>query len=79
MRGYGARGAAGCVNKAIQFDREVQTPSNLFPNLQRAGIHRLEISVVGLHGSKEVSETQYLFINWRGVGRDFATVELKPK
>src|SRR6266436_523827 len=61
----------------LQFDSAVQTPSNLYPNLQRDGLHRLEIGVVGFCDGKEISEKRHLFINWRGSDKRNAIVELK--
>jgi hypothetical protein len=62
-------------NATLAFEQG--TPTNLLQNLQRPGIHRFEISVVGFVNDREISEKCYLFIDWRGPGKRTAFVELR--
>jgi hypothetical protein len=64
-------------DQVLQFEPEVGTPENLFNDLQRVGIHRFEISVVGIVDNKEVSETRHLYIDWRGPGNRTAFIKLE--
>jgi hypothetical protein len=70
------------INVAIFNDQflqfETSTPTNLLPNLQRIGIHRFEICVVAHLNERKISETKYLFIDWRGPGKRHALVQLRP-
>ena len=64
-------------DQVLQFEPEVGTPEHLFNDLQRVGIHRFEISVVGIVDNKEVSETRHLYIDWRGPGSRTAFTKLE--
>jgi hypothetical protein len=62
---------------SLQFEPGVGTPTNLLPKLQRIGMHRLEISLVGFLNGKEIFETRHLFIDWRGPGKRTAFIKLE--
>ena len=46
----------------------VATPSNLLPLLQRTGIHRFTLRLVGEYKGRQIAETKYLDVDWRGPG-----------
>jgi hypothetical protein len=52
------------------------TPANLLPLLQRHGVHRFEILLLAFHHERRISETRYLFLDWRGT---HAVVTLSDK
>jgi hypothetical protein len=53
----------------LQFETEIQTPTNLLQKLQRPGVHRFTLQLTGIVKEKAISKELVAFVHWHGPGQ----------